>query len=137
MEHDVVHLVPARRPSAWRRTIGALLRAAREERGLRLVDVAARARLSPQYLSEVERGRKEASSEVLAAITDALGLTLVDLARGIVDVLDVAAPVRSLSSWQAGPSPSSASTLSSPSRPSSRPPTPGAPRGRGITLLAA
>jgi len=87
MEHDVVPLVPARRPSAWRRTIGALLRAARDDRGLRLVDVAARARLSPQYLSEVERGLKEPSSEVLAALTDALGLTLVDLAQGIVDAL--------------------------------------------------
>ncbi|MCC2333412.1 helix-turn-helix domain-containing protein [Cellulomonas wangsupingiae] len=86
MEHDVVPLVP-RRPSAWRRTIGALLRAAREDRALRLVDVAARARLSPQYLSEVERGLKEPSSEVLAALTDALGLTLVDLAQGIVDAL--------------------------------------------------
>ncbi len=86
MDHDVVPLLP-RRPSAWRRTIGALLRAARESRGLRLVDVAARARLSPQYLSEVERGLKEPSSEVLAALTDALGLTLVDLAQGIVDAL--------------------------------------------------
>lgn len=86
MDHDVVPLV-TRRPSAWRRTIGALLRAAREDRGLRLVDVAARARLSPQYLSEVERGLKEPSSEVLAALTGALGLTLVDLAEGIAAVL--------------------------------------------------
>ena len=77
-----------RRPSAWRRTIGGLLRAARESRGLRLVDVAARARLSPQYLSEVERGRKEPSSEVLAALTDALDLTLVDLAHGLAAALD-------------------------------------------------
>ncbi|UZN01615.1 helix-turn-helix domain-containing protein [Cellulomonas sp. S1-8] len=103
MEHEVVPLVPVRRPSAWRRTIGALLRAAREERGLRLVDVAVRARLSPQYLSEVERGLKEPSSEVLAALTDALGLTLVDLAQGLVDALDAPATrrgqvVRSLSS---------------------------------------
>src|SRR3712207_8703814 len=41
------------------------------------------ARVSPQYLSEVERGRKEASSEVLTAVTAALGLTLVDLAGGL------------------------------------------------------
>lgn len=88
MPHDVVALVPhRRRPTAWRRTIGALLRAQRERQGLRLVDVAGRARLSPQYLSEVERGLKEPSSEVLAALTDALGLTLVDLAQGIVDAL--------------------------------------------------
>ncbi|WP_240465534.1 helix-turn-helix domain-containing protein [Cellulomonas iranensis] len=88
MEPRAVTLTPMdRHPSSWRRTIGALLRAAREERALRLVDVAARARLSPQYLSEVERGRKEPSSEVLAALTDALGLTLVDLAHGIAAAL--------------------------------------------------
>ena len=95
MEPRAVTLTPTHRhPSSWRRTIGALLRAAREERALRLVDVAARARLSPQYLSEVERGRKEPSSEVLAALTDALGLTLVDLARGIATALgaDASAP---------------------------------------------
>ena len=112
MDHDVVPL-GTRRPSAWRRTIGALLRTAREDRGLRLVDVAARARLSPQYLSEVERGLKEPSSEVLAALTAALGLTLVDLAQGIVDAL--AAPgdrrpgvVRSLSSRPDGAHPAPA-----------------------------
>ncbi|MFC8192776.1 helix-turn-helix domain-containing protein [Cellulomonas sp. NPDC057328] len=88
MPHDAVALAPVRRrPTAWRRTIGALLRREREAQGLRLTDVAARARLSPQYLSEVERGRKEPSSEVLAALTEALGLTLVDLARGIAEVL--------------------------------------------------
>lgn len=88
MPHDAVALAPARRrPTAWRRTIGALLRREREAQGLRLADVAVRARLSPQYLSEVERGLKEPSSEVLAALTDALGLTLVDLAQGIVDAL--------------------------------------------------
>ena len=111
MGHDAVLLLP-RRPSAWRRTIGALLRAAREARGLRLVDVAVRARLSPQYLSEVERGLKEPSSEVLTALTDALGLTLVDLAQGIVDALgEPATPgraggvVRSLTSGPAHPAP--------------------------------
>ncbi|QCB93436.1 helix-turn-helix domain-containing protein [Cellulomonas shaoxiangyii] len=92
MPHDVVAHVPARRrPTAWRRTIGALLRREREVQGLRLTDVAVRARLSPQYLSEVERGLKEPSSEVLAALTEALGLTLVDLAQGIVDALGVPA----------------------------------------------
>ncbi|GIG39504.1 helix-turn-helix domain-containing protein [Cellulomonas phragmiteti] len=125
MEHQVVPLVRTRRPSAWRRTIGALLRTAREEGGLRLVDVAARARLSPQYLSEVERGRKEPSSEVLAAITDALGLTLVDLARGIADALDapaapLARPVRTVAAL---------APRSTAGRPSSSGPT--------VTLLAA
>ncbi|MCV2393015.1 helix-turn-helix domain-containing protein [Actinotalea sp. M2MS4P-6] len=68
---------------AWRRTIGHLLRRARQDAGRRLVDVAQDAGVSPQYLSEVERGRKEASSEVLAAVTHALGMTLIDLAAGL------------------------------------------------------
>ena len=69
-----------RRAAAWRESIGAVLREARGQRGLRLVDVAARAGVSTQYLSEVERGRKEPSSEILLAVTTALGLTLADLA---------------------------------------------------------
>lgn len=79
---------------AWRRTIGHLLRAARLDAELRLVDVARAAGVSPQYLSEVERGVKEPSSEVLAAVTGALGMTLVDLARDLTDGLtdEVAAP---------------------------------------------
>lgn len=44
-----------------------------------LKDVADAARISMPYLSEVERGRKEASSEVLAAAAQALGLGLGDL----------------------------------------------------------
>lgn len=131
MPHDVVALVPhRRRPTAWRRTIGALLRAERERQGLRLADVADRARLSPQYLSEVERGLKEPSSEVLAALTDALGLTLVDLAQGIVDALGApgvgtttARPVLTLTS-----SPGPATTVAPPLR------AHGAPRA---SLLAA
>lgn len=57
------------------------------DRGLRLSDVAERAGVSTQYLSEVERGRKEASSEVLGAVTEALGSSLADLARGVADGL--------------------------------------------------
>ncbi|ACQ81943.1 transcriptional regulator, XRE family [Beutenbergia cavernae DSM 12333] len=74
--------------SAWRHAIGRLLRRRREQLGLRLVDVAVRAGVSAQYLSEVERGRKEPSSEVLAAVTTALGLTLVDLAHGLGRALE-------------------------------------------------
>lgn len=72
----------------WRDVVGAVLRESRRRRGERLTDVADRAGVSPQYLSEVERGRKEASSEVLAAVTDALGLTLADLTRRVTLVLE-------------------------------------------------
>jgi ribosome-binding protein aMBF1 (putative translation factor) len=67
----------------WRELLGRSLRAAREEQGVRLVDIAGRAGISPQYLSEIERGRKEPSSEMIAAITGALGVDLADLLAGI------------------------------------------------------
>jgi transcriptional regulator with XRE-family HTH domain len=59
--------------------VGAILRRHRERQGRTLRDVADVARVSVPYLSEVERGRKEASSEVLAAVCRALGLRMVDL----------------------------------------------------------
>jgi len=71
----------------WREVLGRSLRAAREEQGGRLVDVAERAGISPQYLSEIERGRKEPSSEMIAAVTGALGVELADLLVGIAGVV--------------------------------------------------
>ena len=56
--------------------IGSALRASRIAQGRTLRDVAKSARVSLGYLSEVERGQKEASSELLNAICAALGLTL-------------------------------------------------------------
>lgn len=76
------HLLASRRRPAeppLRVLVGAVLRGHRERQGRTLRDVAKDARVSVPYLSEVERGRKEASSEVLAAICRALGLRLVDL----------------------------------------------------------
>lgn len=63
----------------WRELVGERLRAERLERSERLVDVAERAGVSTQYLSEVERGLKDPSSEMLQAITGALGLTVREL----------------------------------------------------------
>ena len=62
-----------------REAIGGSLRRARTERRRTLRDVSRRARVSLGYLSEVERGRKEASSELLAAICEALDIPLPDL----------------------------------------------------------
>ncbi|MBW6434561.1 helix-turn-helix domain-containing protein [Actinoplanes hulinensis] len=62
-----------------RRVIGAVLRRIRLGQGRTLREVAAAAGVSLPYLSEVERGTKEASSEVLAAICRALGLPMPDL----------------------------------------------------------
>ena len=62
-----------------RRVIGSVLRRIRLRQGRTLQDVARAADVSLPYLSEIERGRKEASSEVLAAICRALGVALADL----------------------------------------------------------
>jgi transcriptional regulator with XRE-family HTH domain len=62
-----------------RRLIGGVLRRTRLAQGRTLREVAAAARVSMAYLSELERGRKEVSSELLAAICRALHLTLADL----------------------------------------------------------
>ncbi|MFF3071360.1 helix-turn-helix domain-containing protein [Kitasatospora sp. NPDC057936] len=63
----------------WRDLVGDVLRRERLAQDRTLKDVADEARISMPYLSELERGRKEASSEVLAAAARALGLGLGDL----------------------------------------------------------
>jgi DNA-binding XRE family transcriptional regulator len=72
--------VPAEdREPLWRELVGEQLRQRRLQRQERLVDVAERAGVSPQYLSEVERGLKDPSSEMLAAVAGSLELTVRDL----------------------------------------------------------
>ncbi len=70
---------PAAREPLWRDLVGDVLRRERLAQERTLKDVAEAARISMPYLSELERGRKEASSEVLAAAAHALGLGLGDL----------------------------------------------------------
>ncbi|MGC9381416.1 helix-turn-helix domain-containing protein [Streptomyces sp. MH13] len=70
---------PAGREPLWRDLVGDVLRRERLAQERTLKEVADTARISMPYLSEVERGRKEASSEVLAAAAGALGLGLGDL----------------------------------------------------------
>ncbi|WP_328744497.1 helix-turn-helix transcriptional regulator [Streptomyces sp. NBC_00285] len=67
------------REPLWRDLVGDVLRRERLAQERTLKDVSDAARISMPYLSEVERGRKEASSEVLAAAAHALGLGLGDL----------------------------------------------------------
>jgi transcriptional regulator with XRE-family HTH domain len=63
-------------PPLVREVIGDVLRRARTLQGRTLREVSDSARVSLGYLSEVERGRKEASSELLNAICDALDVPL-------------------------------------------------------------
>jgi DNA-binding XRE family transcriptional regulator len=74
----------------WRHEAGEVLRDERLEQGRILTEVAATAGVSPQYLSEVERGRKEPSSEVLGSVAQALGLDLVDLVARVASRLGAA-----------------------------------------------
>ncbi len=62
-----------------RNVIGDELRRRRQDQGRTLRDVSATAAVSLGYLSEVERGQKEASSELLAAICEALDVSLADV----------------------------------------------------------
>nr|WP_308117787.1 helix-turn-helix transcriptional regulator [Streptomyces anatolicus] len=81
----------------WRDVVGDVLRRERLAQERTLQDVADAARISMPYLSELERGRKEGSSEVLAAAAHALGLRLSDLlalAQGRLAGLPRARPAR-------------------------------------------
>ncbi|BCB75949.1 hypothetical protein GCM10022251_55310 [Phytohabitans flavus] len=78
---DVAYIGPGgsrRHQPLLRMLVGDVLRRRRIAQRRTLADVARAARVSVPYLSEVERGRKEASSEVLAAVCEALGLDLAD-----------------------------------------------------------
>jgi len=72
------HLATPQEP-LWREVLGQRLRALRLVQRETLSQTAGRAGISPQYLSEVERGRKEPSSEMIAALAGALGTSLAEL----------------------------------------------------------
>lgn len=76
----------------WRHLLGHSLRERRKDLDQTLGEVAARAGVSPQYLSEIERGIKEPSSEVIAAVSGALGTTLLDLTVDVAQSLTVVRP---------------------------------------------
>lgn len=85
---------PTQQPEPlWREAVGRELRAARKAADRTLDDVASRAGISTQYLSEVERGLKEPSSEVLGAVHGALDLTLVDLTARVSRQLRPSGPL--------------------------------------------
>ena len=67
----------------FRRLLGDVLRAQRMQQGLTLREVSAEARVSLGYISEIERGQKEASSELLASLCTALEVPLSDVLREV------------------------------------------------------
>ena len=84
------------RPLLMRELLGESLRELRTSENLTLREVSGRARVSLGYLSEIERGQKEASSELLNAICGALDLPLSTLLRRVSDKIDAYAGVTQL-----------------------------------------
>jgi transcriptional regulator with XRE-family HTH domain len=80
-----------------RRVLGSELRAQRLLQGRTLREVSSEARVSLGYLSEVERGQKEASSELLASICTALEIPMSTVLRSVSDELAIHEDTRSAS----------------------------------------
>jgi hypothetical protein len=77
----------------FRQELGDVLRDARRSQGRTLRQVSSDARVSLGYLSEIERGQKEASSELLVSVTDALGLPLSFVLREVSERIAIAEQV--------------------------------------------
>lgn len=84
-----------------RRLLGDVLRRQRQRQGRTLREVSSSARVSLGYLSEVERGQKEASSELLSAICDALDVPMSEVMREVSDDLSLAELAESAASESA------------------------------------
>ncbi|WP_347347343.1 helix-turn-helix transcriptional regulator [Nigerium sp.] len=76
------------KPVLMRELLGTTLREFRMAAAMTLREVSSVARVSLGYLSEVERGQKEASSELLNAICGALDVSLADVLRRVSDKVD-------------------------------------------------
>ena len=72
----------------FRRLLGEVLRDQRMRQGRTLRQVSADARVSLGYISEIERGQKEASSELLAALCEALDVPLSAVLREVSDYVE-------------------------------------------------
>ena len=73
----------------FRRLLGEVLRAQRMRQGRTLRQISADARVSLGYISEIERGQKEASSELLASLCEAMDLPLSDVLRDVADAVAI------------------------------------------------
>ncbi|MEY4417753.1 MAG: hypothetical protein RIQ88_191 [Actinomycetota bacterium] len=71
--------------SLVRQEIGEVLRDLRQQKGYTLRQVASRASVALGYLSEIERGQKEASSEILASVAQALNVPISQIMRMVAE----------------------------------------------------
>lgn len=86
-----------------RRVLGDTLRGRRLDQHRTLREVSTEAKVSLGYLSELERGQKEASSELLASICDALGVQMSDVLRDVSDTLALAEEMEGVLAPVSGP----------------------------------
>ncbi|WP_019809549.1 helix-turn-helix domain-containing protein [Saccharomonospora halophila] len=91
-----------------REAIGDRLRHARTTKRRTLRDISRAARVSLGYLSEVERGQKEASSELLASICEALDLPLPELLHNVASDVSALGTVEAAGAESAVPLPAEA-----------------------------
>jgi len=73
----------------FRRLLGDVLRSKRIKRGMTLREVSAEARVSLGYISEIERGQKEASSELLASLCAALDVPLSEVLEDVASLVAI------------------------------------------------
>src|SRR6195952_1028875 len=73
----------------FRASLGDVLRAERMRQGMTLRELSSSARVSLGYISEIERGQKEASSELLASLCSALDTPLSSVLRDVSDAVAV------------------------------------------------
>jgi transcriptional regulator with XRE-family HTH domain len=73
----------------FRRELGDVLRNERMRRGMTLRELSSQARISLGYISEIERGQKEASSELLSSLCEALEVPLSSVLRSVSDTVAV------------------------------------------------
>jgi len=97
-----------------RRVIGDALRARRQGQHRTLREVSSAANVSLGYLSEIERGHKEPSSELLAAICDALGARLSELLREVSDTVALAEQMPGLVPVQGEPATGAGTSTAAP-----------------------
>jgi transcriptional regulator with XRE-family HTH domain len=124
---------PQRPRPLLRTVVGDVLRRTRLDQRRTLADVARSARISMQYLSEIERGRKEASSEILAALCAALRFDLSELlaaaGRDLLDQRTRRSSLVRLDAYRDGDPQSGAAApgLAAPTKPADGPTAVGAP----------
>ena len=97
----------------FRRLLGDVLRGARMQRGMTLRELSAQARVSLGYISEIERGQKEASSELLASLCQAMDLPLSDVLRDVADGVAVEEAALALVTTRISPSRSAGDVVAS------------------------